>query len=107
MGDSLLFIDTETTGLDAKKHEIIEFAGIKLDPVSLKETDRVHFKVFPADIESADERALMMNHFSLTEWKGAPKWEDVSSRIGELFGDDVIICGHNAIAPAVAPWYRP
>lgn len=59
----LAFVDTETTGLDEIKHEIIEIACLIYDPVKdkvIKEWDR---KIQPSRIETADQKALKINGY--------------------------------------------
>lgn len=71
----LAFIDVETTGLDAEKHEIIQLAC-----VIAKQTPRVgkgpeisiveefELKVAPTRLQDAEEEALRINGFNEMEW---------------------------------------
>ena len=61
-------LDTETTGLyPYKGHEMIAFAGIKLDK-DLKEIGRLHVHIWPTDARTLDPKAAKINKFSLDEW---------------------------------------
>ena len=70
----LTVLDTETTGLDADIHEIIQIATISY--VVSTEGDRYVTKKFekkinPQQLHTASEKALEINGFSLEEWKGS------------------------------------
>jgi len=60
---NLIIVDTETTGLDPSKHELIEIAAIR---VSTGETFEV--KVHPLRFTNADPEALKVNGFNRKEW---------------------------------------
>lgn len=72
---NLAFIDTETTGTDPNKHEIIELAviiakqvdrpgkGPKLEIIEEKE-----WKIKPAHLETAEEEALRVNGYNEVDW---------------------------------------
>jgi len=107
----LCFIDCETTGLDPKEHEIIEFAMVRSlrDLDSLRErgvsfdgwlptskSDWLHWstKVRPQHIENAQPEALEVNGYQEAEWTDAPFFEDVAPRIAELLWGCLLV-GHN------------
>lgn len=83
-----VYVDVETTGLNSRRHEIIEFAAIK-DDGSIYET-----KIKPKHIDRADQEALDINGYTKAEWADAPEMEEVTPRILEFLTDCVII-GHN------------
>jgi len=84
------WVDTETTGLDLDKHEIIEIA-------ITDETGNVlvNTKVQPQRIETASEIALQINGYTPEKWADAPMWEDVAEQIlthlegAVIFGQNV------------------
>ena len=65
-------LDTETTGLDYKQHEIIQFAAVRF---SLKENcdvvilDKIDIKIKPKDILLASPQALKVNGFTEAAWQ--------------------------------------
>lgn len=73
-GDELAWVDTETTGLDAKKHRVIEIAIVITD-AELVEKDAFESKIWlsPEDRLIAEPIALEVNKYNEEEWKDAPK----------------------------------
>ncbi len=72
---NLAFIDTETTGTDPEKHEIIELAVIVARQVerpgkgpSLEIIEEAEWKIKPTHIENADEEALRVNGYNEVDW---------------------------------------
>ena len=72
---NLAFIDTETTGTDPNKHEIIELAVIIARQVtragkgpSLEIIEECEWKIKPEHIENADEEALRVNGYNEVDW---------------------------------------
>jgi len=59
----LAFTDTETTGLDESKHEIIEIACLVYDPVTDSVIEEWEKKISPTHIETADADALKINGY--------------------------------------------
>ena len=72
----LCWLDTETTGLSAQKHEIIEFAAVR-------ETDgaEICFKIQPQHIETAHPKALEVNGYTEEAWSLAITPEEAVERI--------------------------
>jgi DNA polymerase-3 subunit epsilon len=64
----LLFVDTETTGLDPTKHEILEVAAIRTTPDAKQVLTTYHAKIKPLRIETAEPKALEINKYSAEEW---------------------------------------
>jgi DNA polymerase III epsilon subunit-like protein len=58
----LVWLDLETTGLDERQHEIIEFAAVREDGAELC------FKIQPEHIETAHPRALEVNGYTPEAW---------------------------------------
>ena len=86
------FFDTETTGLEPGRQEIIEAAIIRINP----DGDRVVFstKIKPARLSEASPKALEINGYTEEAWANAPAFADVADSIVEMLKGAVIV-GHN------------
>jgi DNA polymerase III subunit epsilon len=82
------FFDTETTGLDPDKHDIIEFAVTYLDG------ETVSHRVKPMNIEDADPRALQVNGYTEAAWVDAMAPGEAARLIPNLLNYCVVV-GHN------------
>lgn len=93
---NLVFIDTETTGLNSRKHEVIEIAWIVTTPDAETVIETFAGRMLPEHIETAEPRALEINGYTLEKWKAGP----VSAR-GEVAAAlhkatmNSILVGHN------------
>ena len=96
----LTVLDTETTGLDADIHEIIQIATITYvisndgDRYVLKKCER---KINPQQLHTAQERALQINGFTIEDWKGAPNASEVMPEIKEIIEGSDVLVGQNLI----------
>ena len=91
----LIFIDTETTHLEAGKGEIIEFALI-LDTKHVRNKETVCYKIQPKNIATADPRALEINGYTAEGWRAAKSMDTaVHDMYFRLVGADKILIGHN------------
>ena len=93
-------MDTETTGLDRKKHEIIEIALISY--VVSEDGDRYVVKKFnskvkPRHIETASARALEINHYNKEDWKDALDISEILPEIQEMIIRSDVMIGQNLI----------
>ncbi len=85
----IICLDTETTGLDPKIHEVIEIYAVALDPASLTAVTGgvFHSLIRPSDFTSIDEKAMQVNGISLEELKTSPKqkyvWKKFASWVKE------------------------
>ena len=92
--DAIAFIDTETTGLDPARHELIEVGVIRVAADTLEEIDSTCVRVRPERIEDADPRALAINGYSERDWKDAPTLVEALFWIAPLL-EGAILAGHN------------
>lgn len=71
MPKDLVFIDTETSGLDPENpcHELLEIAAVRLDPMTMVESLRVHLYVKPVFI--VDPEAAAINGYNEEKWAKA------------------------------------
>jgi DNA polymerase-3 subunit epsilon len=89
----LAFLDTETTGLDPKRHEIIELAL-----VIIEDGERTYEKVFkikPQHIETASPVALQINGYKEAEWAEGYNWSRQAVERLARHLEGAVIVGHN------------
>lgn len=88
----LHFIDTETTGLDCTKHEIIEIAIIT--EYGDGRLERWSTKVKPVRLLDASPKALEINGYNDADWEEAPYMNEVIEVIRDKLCQGTIV-GHN------------
>lgn len=85
----IAYIDTETTGLDPRVHEMIEIAIID-------DTGEWSTKIRPVRLDVAEQEALDVNGYTPAAWADAPLLATVAPEIADrLSGRDLLLCGHN------------
>lgn len=80
----ILFLDTETTGLDAKDNDIIQLAGIVEIDGQIKE--KFNFFVQPFNYNNVSPEALAIHNITIETIKGFPKPETLRLRLIEVLG---------------------
>lgn len=100
----LVFLDTETTGLDPEHHEIIEICMSKLSPevaatIECPERHGLYFLTLPMRPDLIDPKAIAINGFNMDEWiaKGATEFAEVADQIAD-FMEGCTLVGFN-------PWF--
>lgn len=97
---NLAFIDTETTGLDFDRHEIIEIGCVIAaqtwtgNKLTLTKVDEFELKIKPEHIERADQQALRVNGYNDADWLFAYSLPEAM----KIFSDktkDCIFVSHN------------
>mgnify|MGYP003132613473 CR=1 FL=1 len=88
-----VYIDTETTGLRADYHEIIEIYIIKEDEKG-KHIGEWHYKIKPEYIDRASEKALEINGYTPKKWRDAKEFSTVANEIKDIVQGCIWI-GHN------------
>jgi DNA polymerase-3 subunit epsilon len=91
----LLFIDTETTGLDADRHEVIEVAYLLFDVSTKKILDRWSAKIIPQDLHTANPIALKINGYTEEKWKDAIHPKIACQKLLSAFDKSRVLVGHN------------
>jgi DNA polymerase-3 subunit epsilon len=79
---NLFFVDTETTGLDPTKSEILQVAVILTDPTSLKVIEKYQARLKPLNPDRIDPKAAAVNGYKAedyTEATCAPRAEVASN----------------------------
>lgn len=94
------FIDTETTGLDAERHELIEVAGIVvqiIDPKNVetyKVVNEFEYKIKPERIGDADPVALKINKYDPSNWGDAVSLKEAMTEIS-IKTEGAVLVAHN------------
>lgn len=94
---NLLFVDTETTGLDADKFEIIDLAAVLTTPdnKTVLSSLEVKFRMERPDV--AEKKALEVNGYNEIDWapeKCASDRNTVALQLLKM-ADDAVLIGHN------------
>ncbi|MFA6256985.1 MAG: 3'-5' exonuclease [Candidatus Paceibacterota bacterium] len=87
------FIDTETSGLNLMKHELLQIGCVLTTP-DLEVIEEFEIKVKPERIEDADPVSLKVCHYKEEEWTDALPLAEAM----KIFADKVegaIMVGHN------------
>ncbi|SRR5258708_1366580 len=90
---NLAFIDTESTGLNVLKHEIIEIGCVITSP-DLEVIEEFDIKIKPERIQDADPTSLKINHYKEEDWMGAYTLKDAMKIFSEKVKDCIMV-GHN------------
>ncbi len=96
----ILLLDTETTGLDLTKHEIIQIGFLFIE-MNINNTYKIlsesEIKIRPLHLETAEPAALAINGFSAYEWKDSKPidnhFEEIKNNIEKadaLLGQNLI-----------------
>lgn len=100
---NLAFIDTETTGTDPTKHEIIELAVIIARQVerpgkgpSLEILEECEWKIKPLHIENAEDAALRVNGYNEVDWMFASELKPVMEQFAKKT-ESAIFVSHNLV----------
>jgi len=103
MKDSILaFIDTETTGLDPQRHEVIQIGIVLARQIprdngmgpTIEKIEEIDMKIKPERIEDADEEALRINGYNEAEWMFAPDLKNAMEFIAKKL-EGTIQVSHN------------
>ena len=92
----ILLIDTEFSGFDIKKHELLQLSGVLLDRKTLKEKE--HFNSFirptPGRWAKRQHDAMAVNRITLDKIKEAPTLKEVMRAFDRKFGHNVILAAY-------------
>lgn len=91
---AITFVDLETTGLDWRRHEILEIGVIRADATTLELIAQCDVRVSPERLDDASPEALEVAGFSLAEWVEASTLDVALARVAPLF-EGALVAGHN------------
>lgn len=83
--------DTELTGLDRKKDEIIAIGAVRISSLQIDLSDTFHYYVRPANIDHT--QATLIHRITPEQLKAAPPLDQVLPRFLEFIGSDLLV-GH-------------
>lgn len=81
----LLIIDTEFTGFDLERHELIQLAAVLLDRKSLKEKKFFNSYIKPVKWKHRDPASMRVNKITWEQVKDAPKLKETIERFDREF----------------------
>jgi hypothetical protein len=96
MNDNVIFVDTETTGLDPERHELWDIALIEADGTEHE------WHLRPLDIAAADPGALRVGRFY--ERTGLPGW-DWSNLRRDIAARQIASLTANKHLVGAVPWF--
>ncbi len=92
----IVVFDTETTGLDISKHELIQIAAIRLDKDNLAEKNRYESFIKPSHWETQNPKAAEVHQISYDTVKDAPTPEVVLAEFEQAFPPtEVLLSAYN------------
>jgi DNA polymerase-3 subunit epsilon len=102
MKESLLaFLDTETTGLNPEKHEVIQVGVVLARQIprqgkgpTLEIVEEIDLKIKPERLKDAEEEALRINGYSEAEWMFAPDLKPAAELLAKKL-QGAIMVAHN------------
>lgn len=104
-GDLLCVLDTETTGLDPTKHDLVQICVLPLNNLLEPEKSIMPFymNLKPKSPENADKEAMKINKLNIADlmlhgidpWKAADLFDEWFQKLNLAFRKKIAILGHN------------
>ncbi len=93
---TLAFVDTETTGLDSFKHELIEIGVVlvRQENGKLEVIEEFDLQIHPTRISDADPQALRVNQYDPSQWKDAYTLKEAMAIFSQKTKDTIMVA-HN------------
>lgn len=85
-----IFIDTETTGLDASKHGIYQLSGLVVYDNIIKEKFNIHLQPQSLEPDRVDQKALDVNNLTIDDLKKFQSMEDGFAEFGEVLTKHIV-----------------
>lgn len=83
----LLYFDVETTGLDSKRHGIIQLSGlIEVDGI---EKERFNYNIAPFESDAYSDKALLVHKVTRNEMRAFPKPQEIYSKFVKMLSQYV------------------
>lgn len=97
--NNLAFIDVETTGFDAQKHEVIEIGCLVVKQTGefgeeFQVVKELELKIKPERLEDADPGALRVNGYNDADWLFAHTLQEAMTQFAEVTKDAIFVA-HN------------
>jgi DNA polymerase-3 subunit epsilon len=89
----ILGLDTETSGLDAEEHRIIEFCGVLYNVSTRKPVKACVERIYPD--RAIDPKAQMVHGISIEQLVGKPRFNVVAPKIAALLEEADTYVAHN------------
>lgn len=90
----ILLIDTEFSGFNDKKHELLQLAGVLLDKKTLKEKKVFSSFVRPTKWKHRNRESMAVNKITFDAVKDAPSLKEAIRLFDKTFGHDVILAAY-------------
>ena len=87
----LLLVDLEMTGLDVKRHEIIQLAAVLLDKQTLKEKRSLSFYIKPKYWERRDLESMAVNKITLGQLKKGLSLKAALTKFSKFFNPSQVV----------------
>lgn len=88
---NIVVFDLETTGLDRTKHQIIQFAALKIDTDTNKILDQLNLYIKPFGDYTIDTGAYLKHRISHEFLEDKPYLKDVAKQIIDFIGDNPLL----------------
>ena len=86
----ILLIDTEFSGFDLQKHDLLQIAAVLLDKKTLKEKEVFSSFIKPGSWQHRNRESMAVNKISFDVVKNAPSLKQVIKTFDKTFGHNVI-----------------
>ena len=93
-------LDTETTGLDLKRHQIIQLGLIQYeykDDGDLRLLEKFQYNIKPSNIKAASPEALKINGYTEEQWLDAEPFAACFPLLDYVFRSSDALIGQNLI----------